>query len=138
MLPRHVCRRKIHRVSALAHIKCAAIDRDRFDRRGNQKIGIAITVTMSVSGKIVRKQKIADLEKLPNGLAMVASHSGCEILRSLYAAGGRFDGQSGYGDGRAGTPRVCIKQLVVDNDAFWKRPIRSRTGRPARDAETAV
>ena len=109
---------QIDGVIALAHVERAAVDSDAVDGQRNQRIRIGVAVTVRVGGQIVGIQKVADLEVLRNGLAMVAGDSGSEILRRLDASRGGFDGKARNGDRRARAAGIGVEHLVMNDDAL--------------------
>ena len=89
---------------------------------------------MCVGGKIVGEKKIADLEELRDGFAVIASDSGGEVLRGLDASGGGFDGEAGNGDGSAGTSGIGVENFIVNHNAL--RGVGSeRRGRGGNDGD---
>src|SRR5262249_38400390 len=85
------------------HVEGAAIDSDSFNDRGDQKSWIGVAVAVCVGGEIVGIEKVADLVELGDGLAVISSNTGSEILRSFDAAGCGLDGETGDRNGDTGT-----------------------------------
>ena len=109
---------EIDRVVAFAHIEGAAIDGDSFNDGRDEEVGIGIAIAVSIGGKVVRVEKVADLEELRDGLAVIAGYARREVLRSFDSAGGGFNRQAGERDGRSRTSGIGIQHLVVDDDAL--------------------
>lgn len=125
-------RREIDRVIAFARIKRPTIDGHAFNRGGDQQIRIGVAVAVSVGWQIIGEKKIADVEELRDGLAVISSHTGRGILRRLDSPGRCFDEQTGNRDRRAdcaytvgydrSCPRaVCKRGGLRDMQLIWKR-----------------
>src|SRR5271169_6924828 len=69
---RNVSRRYINRVIALTNIEGPAIHRYTLDDGRDQEVGVGISVSVGVSGKIVRVEEIADLKELRDRLTVIA------------------------------------------------------------------
>src|SRR5208337_851179 len=85
-LPGNVGCGEIDGVISLAHIECAAVDRNAVDGQRDQEVGVGVPVSVSIGGQVIREEEIADLEKLRDGLTVVSGNPGGEILRGLYAS----------------------------------------------------
>jgi len=128
-LARDVGGGEVDGVITFADVEGTTIDGDGFDGGRNQKIGIGIAVAVSVGGEIVGKKKIAYLEKLGDGFAVIAGYTGSEILRSFDTAGSGFDGKPGDGNGSTGAAGIGVEDLIANDDGLrWIGGERRRRG----------
>jgi len=73
---------------------------DASDDRGNQHVGVGVSVAVRVRGQIVWEQEVAHLKELADGFAVIARHTGSETLRGFDSTRGRLNGQAGNRDRR--------------------------------------
>ena len=103
---------------AFKYIERAAVGGHAVQHAGDVNIGICVAVAVGVGGEVVCDQVAAYRDVLCNGLAMIAGHAGCKVLRGLNAAGRGFDWQAGNGNGLAGAAGVGVEQLLAHHHFF--------------------
>src|SRR6266852_3015636 len=80
--------REVDGVVAMPHIEGTSVGLDVADSGGNQQVRVGIAVAVRVCRQIVLEKKIADLDVLCDGFAVVARHAGREVLGRFYSSGG--------------------------------------------------
>src|SRR5271165_402812 len=85
-LSRDVRGSEIDGVVAFADVEGSAVHGHGFDGRRNKEVRIGVAVAVSISGKVVRVEEVADLKELGDRLSVVAGNAGGEILRRFDAS----------------------------------------------------
>src|SRR5215472_10726126 len=113
-----VSRCNVDRVVAFADVEGGTVHIDRLDGQRNKDVRVGVAIPVSIGGKVIRIEKIANLEVLRHRLTVVAGDSGSKVLRRLDASGSCFNRQTWDRDGSARPAWIGVEHVIMDHEVL--------------------